>query len=37
MFLTSMSGEKQVTQMFPKMLDWLVAVGGGGKGEKTPA
>ena len=31
MFLTSMSGEKQVTQMFPKTLDWLVGVGGRGR------
>ena len=31
MFLTSMSGKKQVTQMFPKTLDWLVGVGGGGR------
>ena len=31
MFLTSMSGKKQVTQMFPKTLDWLVGVGGRGR------
>ena len=31
MFLTSMSGEKQITQMFPKTLDWLVGVGGRGR------
>ena len=38
MFLTSMSGEKQVPQVFPKMLDWLLHGGKGqGKGEKTPA
>ena len=31
MFLTSMSGKKQVTQMFPKTLDWLVGVVGRGR------
>ena len=36
MFLTSMSGKKQVTQMFPKTLDWLVGVGGGGRVRNQP-